>query len=214
MEKFNDMVLISKDKSFQQRSKINKQITFFTRFSDAKDASILFYHLPLDESLEETRSSLVKTNASRIVLIVEHQDLSAVFPYLVLLPVHGIVQLNRFSEEIADVLKVINKGYFYLNTALHTKLVNQLHELQDSKRPIRRFSINPVNCTGLNKTEQFVLEKLANGNSPAAIAKEKNCSIATVYLASTRLSKFFNVKDRTDAVVTAIRSNCLIPEKV
>lgn len=213
MDTTKDIVLISSDKTLQDRADITSHLTMFSPENKPVDGSVMVYHLPAHSTVEQVESALNDVDAAHVILVADLQDLTEWVPSLFLLPVDGIVELASLSEQLPYVLECLNQGYYYLDTNLQNDLIASLVQLQNTRRPIERFRINPMKCTGLNQTEQQVLERLANGQSTANIAKERNCSIATVYLASTKLVKFFDVKDRTDAVVSAIRSDHLIPEK-
>ncbi|AOM81833.1 helix-turn-helix transcriptional regulator [Salisediminibacterium beveridgei] len=213
MDTTNDIVLISSDKILQERSEITNHLTTFTKEDQTVEGTVLFYHLTSKATIDEVESALYEANASHIILIADQEELSAWAPSLFLLPADGIVELGSLPEELPHVLESLKEGYFHLDASLHDDLIASLSQLQDTRRRIERFRINPIKCNGLNQTEQDVLERLANGQSTSTIARDRNCSIATVYLASTRLVKFFDVKDRTDAVVTAIRTDHLISEK-
>lgn len=118
---------------------------------------------------------------------------------------HGYLLKEMDVFTFVEAIKTIHQGISYVHAAVTHDLVEDYRRILRScaeeqpevKRPLHLYT----------KRECEVLQLLTDGKSNREIAEELNISEKTVKNHVSSLFKKMKVKDRTQAVVTAIRNN-------
>lgn len=131
--------------------------------------------------------------ATHIVVLTSHHDDSLVFPAMKAGALSYVLKVIS-PEELANVIRMADKGTAILSPEIAKKLMNELHDQKD---------VNPF--AELTEREYEVLKLIAQGNSNAAIASELFITDKTVKGYVSNILHKLHLADRTQAAVYAWR---------
>jgi DNA-binding NarL/FixJ family response regulator len=158
------------------------------------DIFLVDIHLPGIDGLEVTRRlSIEHPDVSVIILTVDEDPASATEAMKA--GAKGYVLKSAEGEEVLDTVRMVARGHAVLD---HDAL-NALAEHGSSRS--EQF--------GLTAREMDVLRLLGKGYRNREIAEALGLSVTTVKTHVARIFKRLDVSDRTDAVVTALRSGII-----
>ncbi|MDG5787262.1 LuxR C-terminal-related transcriptional regulator [Evansella sp. AB-P1] len=122
-------------------------------------------------------------------------------------PINGIVSLSYFQKNVTIVLNsLITKGIF-LEPKLHLELIHEIERKNNKDKPLKKLILNKRKVESiLSEKEQAILQLILDGNNNAKIAEKLYFAQSTVSTTIGNILKKIQAKDRTDAMVKAIRN--------
>ncbi len=177
------------------------------------DVVIMDTNLPSMSGIEATSLLVEKDPDIKIIILSVHDDENNVMQALKIGACGYLLKEMGSSEKLVDAVKVVVDGGCYLDPKVTHSLVNEYRrlvaasvEIAEEKRihtwdnEIRR----PLHL--LTKRECEVLQLLADGKSNRGISESIFISEKTVKNHVSSILQKMNAKDRTHAVVVAIKN--------
>lgn len=170
------------------------------------DVVLMDINMPNINGIEATANLKEKFPETHIIILSIHDDESYV-THALKTGANGYLLKEMDAESLAEAIRVVSEGGSYLHPKVTHNLVQEY----------RRLSVNDVGVTGsktvehheplhlLTKRECQVIQLMAEGNSNRSISQILEISEKTVKNHVSNILQKMKVKDRTHAVVTAIR---------
>ncbi len=117
------------------------------------------------------------------------------------------VTKSASTKEISDAVRALARGESLLGKPDKPRYTNRVSQLDNY------FSSNQPNDPILTKREQEVLQLFANGKSTVEVARTLTISQKTVKNHLTSIYQKLNVRDRTEAVLLAVRMGIIKLER-
>lgn len=164
------------------------------------------------QELENTLKSS-KYNESYFLLVNKDKLSDDILPYLSL-PVSGITSLSFIKRNPHIVLEsIIDKGLF-IEPDFHRVVVSEMERINNKKNNIERLVLNNKKVARLlSDKEQNILQLILDGLNNKKIAEELHFAPATISTSISRILIKIEAKDRTEAMVKAIRNGWVDAER-
>ncbi|RKL67110.1 hypothetical protein CR203_11380 [Salipaludibacillus neizhouensis] len=193
------------------RGKISEEIIALTlkQQKDTKEDWIFFsfdnddkYSLNL---LLEKIHELKRKEDCHILLISKnplHKQLLTTLSF----PVSGLVSLPYLKDNYSKVLQTLLNTGIFLEADFHKDIVNEIDHIKYKSMPIKQLVLikDKVDLQ-LSKNEQIVLQLILDGKNNKNIAEKLYFAESTISTIVCRLIKKTCARDRTDALVKAIK---------
>ncbi|PYZ92790.1 hypothetical protein CR194_14145 [Salipaludibacillus keqinensis] len=175
-------------------------------FGTVDDSDILFF-VAVDENIHSIDDIIkIKEKKDCKVLLVNNEDISPSFLSFLHLPIDGLISLSFLRKNLPFVIDTIRSNKIVLDPMLHRSLILEIERKKTNKRPIKKLVLEKDKVEEiLKESEQNVLQLLLDGYNNQKIADELYFSTSSVSTTISHLLKKLQVRDRTDATVTAIR---------
>lgn len=170
------------------------------------DVVVMDIGLPELDGLEAVRRIIkARPNAKVMVLTAHDDDLmreaaknAGAMAYVI---------KSASTMEISDAVRALARGESLLGRPEKKSYVNRVHQLDTY------FQSNQPDDPILTKREQEVLQLFANGKSTVEVARALTISQKTVKNHLTSIYQKLNVRDRTEAVLLAVRMGIIRLER-
>ncbi|HEX6594291.1 MAG TPA: response regulator transcription factor [Bacillota bacterium] len=170
------------------------------------DIVLMDINMPHVNGVQATAELLKRFPKTKVIILSIHDDESYV-THALKTGAQGYLLKEMDSESLIEAIKVVYNGGSYLHPKITHNLVDEYRRLAeknvtsvaDSRIEYRK----PLHV--LTKRECEVLQLLADGKSNRAVADALYISEKTVKNHVSNILQKMNVKDRTQAVVLAIR---------
>lgn len=171
------------------------------------DVILMDINMPKMNGVEATSELIKKYPNIKIIILSIHDDENYV-THVLQTGAQGYLLKEMDSDSLIEAIKVVNDGGSYLHPKVTHNLVKEYRLLtKRSKKSGSNSSQankdDPLYL--LTKRERQVLQLLAEGKSNKAVAESLYISEKTVKNHVSSVLQKMNVKDRTQAVVEAIR---------
>lgn len=171
------------------------------------DVVLMDINMPHMNGIEATADLVAHFPETRVIILSIHDDESYV-THALKTGANGYLLKEMDSESLIAAIKVVNDGGSYLHPKVTHNLVEEYRKLaSESNRPSGLADLEykkPLHL--LTKRECQVIQLMAEGNSNRAISEALFISEKTVKNHVSNILQKMKVKDRTQAVVTAIRN--------
>jgi two-component system response regulator DegU len=171
------------------------------------DVVVMDIGMPDLDGLEATRRILSKRPNARVLVLTAHDD-DQMREAAKAAGAMGYVPKSASTREITDAVRALARGESMMarpDPRAHS--TNRVAQLDKYFRP--REITDPV----LTKREQEVLQLFANGKSTVEVARCLTISQKTVKNHLTSIYQKLNVRDRTEAVLLAVRMGLIRLER-
>lgn len=168
------------------------------------DVVVMDVGMPGLDGIEATRRILSERPGARVVVLTSQDDeqmRAAALDAGAL----GYVVKSAPTDEIAEAVRAVVRG--------DTFLAGQSSRGPATPTIDRHFSTNRPSDPVLTRREQEVLQMFANGRSTVEVARELSISQKTVKNHLTSIYQKLNVRDRTEAVLLAVRMGLIKLER-
>lgn len=171
------------------------------------DVVLMDINMPNINGVEATANLVENYPETNVIILSIHDDENYV-THALKTGAKGYLLKEMDTESLAEAIRVVNEGGSYLHPKVTHNLVQEY----------RRLSLASANNTGikeaeyqqplhiLTKRECQVIQLMAEGNSNRSISEILVISEKTVKNHVSNILQKMKVKDRTHAVVTAIRN--------
>lgn len=164
-----------------------------------------------DENLAYFKEEL---QGQKKIIIVTKTKVREEFVSLLALPVYGMISYEFLIENERKVFELLRSESLLVDPAIQRTLAFEIDRKRQSKIPLKKFVLNREKVADILKVnEQNVLQLLLDGKSTKQIAIELHFSPSTISTIICKLLKNLGVKDRTEAVVFAIRNKWAVGER-
>ncbi|MCT6923343.1 MULTISPECIES: response regulator transcription factor [Bacillales] len=174
--------------------------------TSAPDVVLMDINMPGKNGVEATSELLEEFPEAKVIMLSIHDDESYV-THALKSGALGYMLKEMDADEIVEAIKVVANGGSYLHPKVTKNLVAEFRRLSEHENngnfhqtEIRR----PFHL--LTKRECEVLQLLTDGQSNRTIGETLYISEKTVKNHVSSILQKMNVNDRTQAVVTAIKS--------
>jgi two-component system response regulator DegU len=220
-EKVIDIVLIDDHKLFREGVKrildLESDLNVVAEGGDGSEAPKLVKEFKPDVVLMdinmpdvngiEATANLVKNFPNTNVIILSIHDDESYVTHALKTGAQGYLLKEMDSDSLIDAIKVVSDGGSYLHPKVTHNLVQEYRRL--SQESLANKSATGIEYTKplhiLTKRECQVIQLMAEGNSNRTISEILVISEKTVKNHVSNILQKIKVKDRTHAVVTAIR---------
>lgn len=172
------------------------------------DINLRFVHW--QEAIQDIKSKFPEI---KVIILTFSEDKKSVIE-AVELGIHGYLLKSMGRESLVKMIQHINGGGTYIHHRVIHYVIKDYKDLLSDRtsEPVKVSYEMPLHI--LSRRECQVLQLLANGNSNKSIARILGISQSTCKNHVNSILKKMNVKDRTHAVVTAIRNGWVELETV
>lgn len=221
-EKVINIVLIDDHKLFREGVKrildLEKDLNVVAEGGDGTDAAklvkehnpdvvLMDINMPTMNGIEATANLVKNFPDTKIIILSIHDDESYVTHGLKT-GAQGYLLKEMDSDSLIEAIKVVSEGGSYLHPKVTHNLVQEFRRLSQEHTSQTRASgveyNKPLHL--LTKRECQIIQLMAEGNSNRAISEILVISEKTVKNHVSNILQKVKVKDRTHAVVTAIRN--------
>ncbi|HZD79066.1 MAG TPA: response regulator transcription factor [Actinomycetota bacterium] len=155
--------------------------------------------MPVLDGVEATRQIRERAPDVRIVMLTMHAD-AEVVAQAIRAGASGYLTKDCSIEEVTDAIRLAASGETVLSPDLAATMLNEVRKLaQEEARE------EPARQEIITKREEEVLQAIADGLSPAEVAKQLYISQKTVKNHLASIYQKLDARDRTQAVVRAVR---------
>lgn len=175
--------------------------------TNTPDVVLMDINMPGKNGVEATRELIDEFPDAKVIMLSIHDDESYV-THALKSGALGYMLKEMDADEIVEAIKVVANGGSYLHPKVTKNLVAEFRRLSEHENngnfhqtEIRR----PFHL--LTKRECEVLQLLTDGQSNRTIGETLYISEKTVKNHVSSILQKMNVNDRTQAVVTAIKSS-------
>lgn len=170
------------------------------------DIVLMDINMPNMNGIDATANLVAHFPKTKVIILSIHDDESYV-THALKTGANGYLLKEMDSESLIEAIKVVSDGGSYL----HPKVTHNL--VEEYRKLVRKTSLTPALADIeynkplhiLTKRECQVIQLMAEGNSNRAISEALFISEKTVKNHVSNILQKMKVKDRTQAVVTAIR---------
>lgn len=169
------------------------------------DVVLMDINMPEMNGVEATAELIEYFPDTNVIILSIHDDEQYVMRAL-RTGAQGYLLKEMDSDSLVEAIKVVSEGGSYLHPKVTHNIVSEyrkLAQLNDGEEQGTPEYEKPLHI--LTKRECQVLQLLAEGKSNRAIAESLEISEKTVKNHVSNILQKMNVKDRTQAVVTAIK---------
>lgn len=221
-EKVINIVLIDDHKLFREGVKrildLEKDLNVVAEGGDGTDAAklvkehnpdvvLMDINMPTMNGIEATANLVKNFPDTKIIILSIHDDESYV-THALKTGAQGYLLKEMDSDSLIEAIKVVSEGGSYLHPKVTHNLVQEFRRLSQEHTSQTRASgveyNKPLHL--LTKRECQIIQLMAEGNSNRAISEILVISEKTVKNHVSNILQKVKVKDRTHAVVTAIRN--------
>jgi len=171
------------------------------------DIVLMDINMPEMNGVEATAKLIEQYPNVHVIILSIHDDESYV-SHALKTGARGYLLKEMDSDSLIEAIKVVHEGGSYLHPKVTHNLVQEFRRLsreKDSLAPEHRIEYKkPLHI--LTKRECQVIQLMAEGNSNRAISEKLYISEKTVKNHVSNILQKLKVKDRTQAVVKAIRN--------
>lgn len=173
------------------------------------DIVLMDINMPGMNGIQATSNLVEKFSDTKIIILSIHDDESNV-THALKTGAQGYLLKEMDSDSLVQAIKMVHEGGSYLHPKITHNLVQEFRRLTQESSPIildnRELEKHkPLHI--LTKRECEVLQLLAEGKSNRVIGFTLEISEKTVKNHVSNILQKMRVKDRTQAVVTAIRKD-------
>lgn len=171
------------------------------------DVVLMDINMPDINGVEATTDLIKKFPEIKVIILSIHDDESYV-THSLKSGAQGYLLKEMDADSLAEAIRVVNEGGSYLHPKVTHNLVQEYRRLSEetneNKGRLPKEYQKPLHV--LTKRECQVIQLMAEGNSNRAISEILIISEKTVKNHVSNILQKMKVKDRTQAVVTAIRN--------
>ncbi|WP_234417535.1 response regulator transcription factor [Miniimonas sp. S16] len=175
------------------------------------DVVLLDIQMPVKDGIAATRELLQEDPGARILTLTAFSSQEFVIPAL-RAGTAGYLLKDARPREILDAIEAVHRGEAVLSPAVTRELIATVKSedehpggIATSSSPGAAESSPPPADPGLTPRELDVLRCLAEGNSNREIADTLFVSEATVKATLGRIAQKFQVRDRVQVLIHAVR---------
>ncbi|MED4933798.1 response regulator transcription factor [Heyndrickxia coagulans] len=172
------------------------------------DVVLMDINMPHQNGIEATRKLIEAYPETKIIILSIHDDESYV-THALKSGATGYLLKEMDSDALIEAVKVVAEGGSYLHPKITHNLVEEFRKLSNRYTPGGAYQQPPAVVPPLHlltPRECEVLQLLADGKSNRAIGDALYISEKTVKNHVSNILQKLKVKDRTQAVVTAIKN--------
>ncbi|AEO99746.1 response regulator [Heyndrickxia coagulans] len=172
------------------------------------DVVLMDINMPHQNGVEATRKLIEAYPETKIIILSIHDDESYV-THALKSGATGYLLKEMDSDALIEAVKVVAEGGSYLHPKITHNLVEEFRKLSNRYTPGGTYQQPPAVVPPLHlltPRECEVLQLLADGKSNRAIGDALYISEKTVKNHVSNILQKLKVKDRTQAVVTAIKN--------
>ncbi|UJZ88063.1 response regulator transcription factor [Heyndrickxia coagulans] len=172
------------------------------------DVVLMDINMPHQNGVEATRKLIEAYPETKIIILSIHDDESYV-THALKSGATGYLLKEMDSDALIEAVKVVAEGGSYLHPKITHNLVEEFRKLSNRYTPGGAYQQPPTVVPPLHlltPRECEVLQLLADGKSNRAIGDALYISEKTVKNHVSNILQKLKVKDRTQAVVTAIKN--------
>ena len=222
IEKVTNIVLIDDHKLFREGVKrildLETDLKVVAEGGDGTEATklvkeynpevvLMDINMPHMNGIEAT-ANLVKNFPETNVIILSIHDDENYVTHALKTGAQGYLLKEMDSDSLIEAIRVVSEGGSYLHPKVTSNLVQEYRRLAQENRPqasaIGIEYNKPLHL--LTKRECQIIQLMAEGNSNRAISEILVISEKTVKNHVSNILQKIKVKDRTHAVVTAIKN--------
>lgn len=149
---------------------------------------------------------------SKVILLTEEKN-EIYLDYVLENGIHDYLLINADEKTLVKAVKAVSNGDFYLDPQVTHYFLNKYRKakLLSTTYMLNKNTVNykkPLHI--LTKRECDILQLLAEGKTNRMIAETISLSEKTVNNHVSSILKKMNVKDRTNAVISAFREGWII----
>jgi two-component system, NarL family, response regulator DegU len=171
----------------------NEAIRLASQFTP--DVIVMDVSMPGMDGVEATRRIVAANPNQRIVMLTMHID-HAVMSDALKAGAIGYVTKDCTTDEIIDIIKQAANPETLLSPVIAQSMLNEVKKLDANKREEERI---------ITKREEEVLQLIADGCSTPEVAAKLYISQKTVKNHLASIYEKLNARDRTQAVLIAVR---------
>jgi two-component system, NarL family, response regulator DegU len=160
------------------------------------DVILMDVSMPVMDGVEATRRIVAANADARVVMLTMHADRDVVEKALRAGAV-GYLTKDCSTEEVVSALHQATSGETVLSIEIARSMLDEVHRLDPPEQPEEERVIS--------KREEEVLQLIADGCSPPEVASQLYISQKTVKNHLASIYDKLDARDRTQAVLTAVR---------
>lgn len=168
------------------------------------DLLLLDINMPGKNGVEATEEISKITSKTKILVLSIHDD-EAYVSHVLKKGADGYFLKEMESSTLLEVMNVLANGGSYLDPRITNKFVKEFRRLSEHEQRLETREYSPP-IGVLTKRECEVLQMLAYGMSNRVIGETLFISEKTVKNHTSSILQKLNVKDRTQAVLLAIKN--------
>lgn len=172
------------------------------------DVVLMDINMPNMNGVEATQAVRDHCPGTRVIILSIHDDEAYVYETL-RTGASGYLLKDMEAEDLIEAVRMVAMGNAYIHPKVTGKLIDEFRRLSDQEGIINSFhavNLNDDWRSSLTRREMEVLKLMAEGRSNRAIGEYLFISEKTVKNHVSSVLQKMDVQDRTQAVVTAIKS--------
>lgn len=172
------------------------------------DVVLMDINMPNVNGVEATQCLRDSCPSTRVIVLSIHDDEAYVFETL-RLGASGYLLKDMEAEDLIEAVRMVASGNAYIHPKVTGKLIEEFRRLSEQEGvldDLHSANMNEGWRGLLTRREMEVLKLMAEGRSNRAIGEYLFISEKTVKNHVSSVLQKMNVQDRTQAVITAIKS--------
>lgn len=172
------------------------------------DVVLMDINMPNVNGVEATQCVRDTCPNTRVIILSIHDDEAYVFETL-RTGASGYLLKDMEAEDLIEAVRMVAQGNAYIHPKVTGKLIDEFRRLSDQEGAVNSFRTIDMSEDWRNlltRREMEVLKLMAEGRSNRAIGEYLFISEKTVKNHVSSVLQKMDVQDRTQAVVTAIKS--------
>jgi DNA-binding NarL/FixJ family response regulator len=171
------------------------QLSMLQKSDRFPDVALMDIHMPILDGVAATQQICQQYPDLKVLMLTTFDDTKYIADAL-RVGAKGYLLKDTPAEEIAEVVRMLNKGYTQFGQGILERLVSHIPKVQDEKDL-------PPGMQDLTVREKEVLCLIAKGASNAEIAQTLFISDGTVRNHVSSLLSRLDLRDRTQAAIVA-----------
>lgn len=172
------------------------------------DVVLMDINMPNVNGVEATQCVRDQCPGTRVIILSIHDDEAYVYETL-RTGASGYLLKDMEAEDLIEAVRSVAQGNAYIHPKVTGKLIDEFRRLSEQEGIINSFHTVDLNEDwrgSLTRREMEVLKLMAEGRSNRAIGEFLFISEKTVKNHVSSVLQKMDVQDRTQAVVTAIKT--------
>lgn len=172
------------------------------------DVILMDINMPNVNGVEATETVREQCPNTRVIILSIHDDEAYVYETL-RCGASGYLLKDMEASDLIEAVRTVARGHAYIHPKVTGKLIDEFRRLSEQEGIVNSFHDADINedwRNSLTKREMEVLRLMAEGRSNRAIGEHLFISEKTVKNHVSSVLQKMDVEDRTQAVITAIKT--------